>query len=187
MYSKIVFLLFVIGLVFACSSYDQKGKDTNDSIAVDSTNIFADDLTPATSVPDWAKELGLSEPQNMKLLADMSHLTSAGEPAEGFNSVTLVYSGNYDTAMNQARSIAKAAKLTPSKEYIALKKQAAHSGQHNMVKGIAYLNYDLSTRDIDFLIYVQVDEKGMLTVSVTDMKQMNLQLSKHVGIENRKK
>ena len=89
--------------------------------------------------------------------------------------------------MHQASRIAKAAKLPTSNKYKALKKQAERNGHGNRVKGIAYMNYDLSTRDIDFLIYVQVDEKGMLTVSATDMKQMNQQLRKHSGIVNRKK
>ena len=184
---KIVLLLFSIVLVIACSSIDQKGKVMNDSITADSAKVATDGHITGTSLPDWAKRLGLSEPKNMKLVPDMSHLTSAVMPGEGFNSVTLVYSGNYDTAMNQATRIAKAAKLPPSKEYKAFRKQAIHAGHVNMVKGIAYMNYDLSTRDTNFLIYVQVDEKGMLTVSATDMKQMNLQLSKNAGIVNRKK
>ena len=180
-------LLSVIVLTFACSSPDQKGKDMNDSTAADSVNAVTDHQTPATSLPDWAKKLGLSEPKHMQLVPGMSHLTSDMEPAEGFNSVTLVYSGNYDYAMNEASRIAQAAKLPLSKEYKALKLQADRTGHGNMLKGVAYMNYDLSTRDTDYLIYVQVDEKGILTVSATDMKQMNLQLRKHAGIENRKK
>lgn len=187
MNSKIVFLLLGMVLVFACSSHEQKGKDTNEAMAVDTAKLFTDDNTPATSLPDWAKKLGLIEPQNMQLVANMSHLTSVVEPAEGFNSITLVYSGNYETAIKQSSRIARSAKLPLSKEYKARKKQAERAGHGIMVKGIAYMNYDLSTRDIDYLIYVTVDDKGMLTISATDMKQMNLQLSKHAGVANRKK
>ena len=184
---KLLLLLPGIILIFACSSPEQKEQDTNDSIAADSSDVTTDDHTLATSLPDWAKELGLIEPKNMKLVNEMSHLTSVFEHSEGFNSVTLVYTGNYDTALVQARSIAQNAKLPLSKKYKALKKQATRAGHGENVKGIAYMNYDLSTRDIGYLIYVLVDEKGMLTISATDMKQMNQQLDRHSGIENRKK
>lgn len=189
MNNKNLLFLFIIMFLIACSAAEQKSAVPDDSIAMDSLKTeepLVDSLTHVASLPDWAKELGLSEPRNMQLVTGMSHVTSAVEPGEGFNSVTLVYSGNYDTAMNQAGRIAKAAKLPQSKKYKELMKQASHVGHGNKVKGITYMNYDLSTRDIDFLIYVQVDEKGTLTVSATDMKQMNRQLGKHAGIENRK-
>lgn len=173
-------------LIFACSSHEQKGKDKNDRIAVDSVKIITDTNTPAISLPVWAKELGLSVPQNMQLIAKKSHLTSVIEPSEGFNSITLVYSGNYETAMKQSSRIARGAKLPLSKEYKARKKLAKRAGHGNIVKGIAYMNYDLSTRDIDFLTYVTVDENGVLTISTTNMKQMNLQLSKHAEVTKRK-
>lgn len=185
----IKFLLFLPGIVllFACSSPEQKGKEINDSISIDSLKVTGNNHTPATSLPAWAKELGLTEPENMKLLPGMSHQTSVYENSEKFNSVTLVYTGNYDTAMVQAGNIARSAELPLSKKYKALKKQAVRAGRGDKVKGIAYMNYDLSTRDIDFLIYVLVDEKGMLTLSATDMKQMNQQLDRHSGIENRER
>jgi hypothetical protein len=189
MNSRFILLLFGFLLVGACSSHNRNGNNIESGIAEDSikASLTSDDKTPATSLPDWAKELGLIEPQNMELVADKSHLTSFDDPAEGFNSITLVYSGIYDTAMQQAFIIARAAKLRPSKEYIALWKQASHAKRGNLVKGIAYMNYDLLTRNNDFLIYVQVDEKGKLTLSATDMKQLNLLLGKHTGISNRKK
>jgi hypothetical protein len=187
MNSKMVYFLFGIALAFACSSPEHKGKDTNDSIGTDSVKTATDDHTPATTLPVWARKLGLREPKNMHLIKGMSHLTSAVEPREGFNSVTLVYSGNYDTAMNQARRIARAARLPQSKEYKSLSKLARRRSHANRIKGIAYMNYDFSTRDTDYLIYVKVDEKGMLKLSATDMKQLNLQLNKHKGIGNRKR
>lgn len=165
-------------LFCACSSLDQQGKEPNDSIATGSARIITDDHTPATRLPAWAKVLGLSEPKNMYLVKHSSHLTSAVDPREGFNSVTLVYTGAYENAMNQASHIAKAARLPKSKEYKALKRQARQAGHNYKAKGIAYMNYDLSTRDIKFLIYVRVDEKGKLTLSATDMKQMNYQLKR---------
>jgi hypothetical protein len=186
---KNVHLLFIVVIITACTAAERKVKVANDSIVADSSGkaiLKTDSITPATSLPDWAKALGLNEPRNMQLVPGMSQQTFAEEPSEGFNSVTLVYTGNYDTAMNQAARIAKIAKLPPSKEYKELKKQVTRAGHGNKLKGIAYMNYDLSTRDIDYLIYVQVDPKGMLTVSATDMKQMNKQLGKHMGIENRK-
>ena len=115
----------------------------------------------------------------MRLVKDLSHLTSAVEPTEGFNSVTLVYTGTYENAMKQASRIAKAARLPKSKEYKALKRHAKRSGHGYKAKGITFMNYDLSTRDINFLVYVRVDEQGKLTLSATDMKQMNYQLKRH--------
>jgi hypothetical protein len=171
----------------ACSSPDQKGQGKSDTLVSDSSSKFNNDFTPATSLPEWAKQLGLTEPRHMTLVAEKSHLTSAEEPDEAFNSVTLTYTGNYDTAMNQAALLAKAAKLPLSKDYLAMLKVAKKSGHSNRMKGVAYMNYDLSTRDIDFLIYVQVDDKGTLTLSATDMIQMNEQLKKHSGIANRMK
>jgi len=181
---QFLFLLSVMSLC-SCSSPDQKGQSKNDSIVSDTPGTFKDHVTPATSLPEWAKQLGLIEPVNLALVPEKSHLTSADVPDESFNSVTLTYTGNYDTAMNQAGRIARAAKLPLSKDYKAMRKQAERAGHGKRFKGIAYMNYDLSTRDIDFLVYVEVDEKGTLTLSATDMKQMNKQLSKHLGIAKR--
>jgi hypothetical protein len=184
---KIIQLFFLLSVIAfcTCSSPDQKGSGKNDTIVSDTSATFIDHLTPATELPEWAKQLGLVEPLNMELIPEKSHLTSAEEPDEAFNSVTMVYSGNYDTAMNQASRIAKIANLPLSKEYKASLRQAERAGRADRLKGIAYMNYDLSTRDIDFLIYVMVDDKGMLTLSATDMKQMNEQLNKHGGVANR--
>jgi hypothetical protein len=186
---KIKQLLFLLSLVsfYACSSYDNKGQGKNDSAVSDSSGILKDSVTRATSLPEWAKQLGLIEPLNMTLVPEKSHLTSASKPDEAFNSVTLVYTSNYDTAMNQACRIAKAANLPLSKDYKAMRKQAERAGRGSRLKGIAYMNYDLSTRDIDFLVYVSVDDKGMLTLSATDMKQLDGQLSKHAGVVTRVK
>ena len=190
MNSKILLCLFGIVISFACSPVEKKGKASDETISADSPGTGSpaiDSVILATLLPDWAKKIGLTEPQHMQQVKELSHVTSSEDPTEGFNSVTLVYAGNYDTAMNQATIIAKAAGLPLSKEYKELKKQATRAGHGNKIKGIAYMNYDLSTRDIDFLIYVKADEKGLLTISATDMKQMNKQLGKHAGIEKRKK
>jgi hypothetical protein len=186
MHPKNILLISGIVLFLACTSTDPKANDKDVNISADSLKVLTTEGSRAASLPNWAKDLGLTEPQNMHLIPQQSHLTSAFVPGEGFNSVTLVYSGDYDTAMRQARHIAKAAKLPQSKEYKALKKQAMKVGRGNRIKGIAYMNYDLLTRDTNFLIYVKVDDKGLLTISVTDMKQMNLQLLRHAGIEKRK-
>jgi hypothetical protein len=186
---KIIQLFFLLSVIafYACSSPDKKGSGKNDSIDSDTSGALTDHFTPATILPEWAKQLGLVEPLNMELIPEKSHLTSAEEPDEAFNSVTMVYTGNYDTAMNQATRMARIANLPLSKEYKASLRQAERAGRADRLKGIAYMNYDLSTRDIDFLVYIQVDDKGMLTLSATDMKQMNEQLNKHDGVVNRTK
>jgi hypothetical protein len=180
-------LLFLVCLasLCACSSLVQKSESTDDTIVSDTTALSGEDKTIADSLPQWAKQLGLTEPENLTLVREMSQQTSAENPGEAFNSVTLTYTGNYDTAMTEASRIAKAANLPLSKDFKALRKHANHAGSGSRTKGIAYMNYDLSTRNIDFLIYVVVDEKGTLTLSATDMRQMNEQLNKHSGIANR--
>jgi hypothetical protein len=180
----LLFLVFLASL-YACSSLVQKIEGSDDTIVSDTTALSVEDKTIADSLPQWAKQLGLTEPEKLTLVREMSHQTSADDPGEAFNSVTLTYTGNYDTAMTEASRIAKAANLPLSKDFKALRKHTEHSGPGGHTKGIAYMNYDLSTRNIDFLVYVVVDDKGTLTLSATDMRQMNEQLNKHSGIANR--
>ncbi|MFZ4705510.1 MAG: hypothetical protein ACOYMF_05825 [Bacteroidales bacterium] len=183
---QLLFLMSAIAFC-GCSSSGQKNQGKNDSVVSDSSRLYENSFTLAIELPEWAKQLGLVEPRNMVLIPGKSHMTSADEHDEAFNSVTLMYTGNYDTAMNQARFISQTAKLPLSKDYKAMRKQAEREGRGSRFKGIAYMNYDLSTRDIEFLVYVIVDDKGNLTISATDMKQMNEQLSKHEGVANRLK
>jgi len=131
-------------------------------------------VNPATSLPDWAKNLGLSEPVGLSLDTDYSQLTSFSNPEEGFNSILLVYIGDYKLAMNEASRIAKAAGIPLSKDY----KQAvelAKTYSSTPIKGVAYMNFDPFVSDADFNISITVDETGMLTISAVDVDQMKKQ------------
>jgi hypothetical protein len=131
-------------------------------------------VNPATSLPDWAKNLGLLEPAGLTLDTDYSQLTSVSNPEEGFNSILLVYYGDYELAMNEASRIARAAGIPLSKDY----KQAvelAKTYSTTPIKGVAYMNFDPFVSDADFNISITVDETGMLTISAVDVAQMKKQ------------
>jgi len=131
-------------------------------------------VNPATALPDWARKLGLSEPVGLILDPDYSQLTSVKNADEGFNSVLLVYSGDYNTAMREAESLAKAAKIPLSKDY----KQAvelAKTYSSTPIRGVAYMNFDPFVSDAEFNISITVDETGMLTISAVNVLQMQKQ------------
>ena len=131
-------------------------------------------VNPATTLPDWARQLGLIEPLGLTLDADYSQLTSVKNADEGFNSILLVYTGDYNTAMNEAKRLANAANIPLSRDY----KQAvelAKTYSSAPIKGIAYMNFDPFVSDADFNISITVDETGMLTISAVDVQQMQKQ------------
>ncbi len=132
---------------------------------------------PASGLPTWARELGLTEPAGLMLDPDYSQMTSADNPSEGFNSIMLVYSGSYQTAMAEAERIAKTAGIPISKDY----EQAIELSQtysSTPIKGIAYMNFDPFISDNDVNISITVDEEGMLTISAVDIRQMKRQVSR---------
>lgn len=132
---------------------------------------------PASGLPAWARELGLIEPMGLILDPDYSQMTSANNPAEGFNSIMLVYSGSYQTAMAEAERIAKAARIPISKDYEqAIELSKTYSS--TPIKGIAYMNFDPFISDNDVNISITVDEEGMLTISAVDIRQMKRQVSR---------
>ncbi|HOI33308.1 MAG: hypothetical protein PHG67_09500 [Bacteroidales bacterium] len=134
-------------------------------------------INPATSLPGWALALGLSEPHGLLLDKDFSQLTSINNPEEGFNSVLLVYNGDYEKAMAEASRIASQAGIPLSKDY----KQAvelAKTYNTTPLKGVAYMNFDPFVSDADFNISVTVDETGMLTISAVDVAQMRKQFER---------
>lgn len=131
-------------------------------------------MNPATSLPQWAQQLNLTEPAGMKLDPDYSQMTRVENPEEGFNSVMLVYLGDYNLAMKEAARIAKIAGIPLGKDYL----QAVElSKQYDTepIKGVAYMNFDPFIEDKDFNISITVDESGMLTISAVDVTQMKRQ------------
>ncbi|MBZ0244288.1 MAG: hypothetical protein K8F24_13805 [Bacteroidales bacterium] len=131
-------------------------------------------VNPATSLPAWARQLGLSEPVGLTLDPDYSQLTSVKNADEGFNSILLVYYGDYHTAMNEAKRLAAEAEIPLSKDY----KQAvelAKTYSSTPIRGIAYMNFDPFVSDADFNVSITVDETGMLTISAVNVRQMQEQ------------
>lgn len=134
-------------------------------------------VNPATALPEWAKQLGLTEPEGLLVDPDYSQLTSVNNPDEGFNSVLLVYTGDYSTSMREAQRIAKRANIPLSKDYLQAV-ELAKTYSSEPIKGIAYMNFDPFVSDATFNISITVDETGMLTISAVDVNQMKRQFDK---------
>jgi hypothetical protein len=135
-------------------------------------------------IPDWVIKLGISEPEGMKYDQDFSNYTSVDSPSEGFNSVSLVYTGDYDQAVKAAAQIAANAKLVPGGNFKA-KGSPAGNLTRNTSKVVTYLNYSLGNTDQDFLISLQVEPSGKLFIEVTDNKQLNKCLMAYEPLNNR--
>lgn len=131
-------------------------------------------FNPATSLPQWAQQLNLTEPTDMKLDPDYSQLTTVEDPDEGFNSVLLVYVGSYELAMKEAARIAKIANIPLGKDYMQAV-ELSKTYNTDPIKGVAYMNFDPFIKDSDFNISITVDETGMLTISAVDVMQMKKQ------------
>lgn len=130
-------------------------------------------------LPDWAKSLGLTEP--MGLNVNMAEYKQTTMQNEGYDSVILVYDGDYETSLLQAQQIATLANIPVSPEFKAAqgslntmtdeeKIQMNISG--DMLKWIVYANYSLLDTKIDYLITISVDETGRLTIEAINYKQM---------------
>ncbi len=133
-------------------------------------------VNPATTLPEWAKQLGLTEPEGMQVDPDYSQLTSVNNPDEGFNSVLMVYNGDYTTSMREAQKIAKRANIPLSKDYVQAV-ELAKTYSSEPIKGIAYMNFDPFVSDATYNISITVDETGMLTISAVDVNQMKRQFN----------
>ena len=135
-------------------------------------------------MPEWVRELGIDEPKNMKFDQVFSNYTSVDDPTEGFNSVSLVYSGTYDMAVEQASRIAVKANLSDGKQFrtkgspVKIKEPEANSV-------VRYTNYTLRNTDKDFLISVEVEPSGRLTIMATNNKQLNECLLAYEPLNNR--
>ncbi|MDZ7741818.1 MAG: hypothetical protein U5Q03_08745 [Bacteroidota bacterium] len=139
-------------------------------------------LNPATHLPAWAKELGLIEPGNMILDNDFSKKTSVDNEAEGFNSIKLVFEGDYNTALNQARLIAENAGIPMSKEYARAYEMAEkYPSAGEQIKGISFMNYELGDKNVEYKISISVDEKGKLTMIAVNGNQRKAYLQKIKG------
>lgn len=135
-------------------------------------------MNPARRLPDWAHKLGLIEPQGLRVDRDISQTTSENNPAEGYNSVLLIYYPNYETAMQQAAIIAEKADIPMSKDYVMAKQMEKEIGEV-ILRGIAYMNFELGSDDLpQYTIAITVDENGVLAISANDAYKMNEQLNR---------
>lgn len=135
-------------------------------------------INPATKLPPWAEKLGLSEPKGLTLDPDFSKKTSLNDPDGGFNSIRLVYRGDYGKAIKQARIIAEKANIPLSKEYAEAYEMAKkYPSAGNEIKGISFMNYDLSSHDIRYKISITVNAEGILTISAVDEEQRKVYLN----------
>jgi hypothetical protein len=133
---------------------------------------------PATGLPQWAKDLGLTEPQGMVLDKDFSQITSEDNEIEGYNSVTLVYKGRYEQAMKQADIIARKAHIPMTKESKNAREMEKKYGEVIM-KGAIYMNFELGGENNPrYNIAITVDENGTLTISATDTQKLEELMSK---------
>jgi len=135
-------------------------------------------------IPDWVTNLGISEPEGMKFDEVLSHYTFVNDPTERFNSVSLVFIGDFDNALNQATKLAAKANLTPRRNFIAKGSPAKKNTDKNNQE-ISFMNYDLGNMDQNFLISLQVEPSGSLTIMVTDKKQLDKCLLAYEPLNNR--
>lgn len=129
------------------------------------------------SLPAWATNLGLRVPQGLTFRRAQSKQTTVND--RGYDSVVLVYQGDYDTALAEAQSIASGAHLFLSPEVLAAQ-QLLQSGTvlsgvdlSALSKGTVYTNHGLMDTKIDYLISLSVDADGLLTLEATNYQQMN--------------
>jgi len=141
-------------------------------------------LHKAYELPGWAHSLGLIEPSGMLLDSTLSQETSVDREGEGFNSVTLVYISSADTARMWADSIAKMANLIEVNDYLVRSRKAS-SIKAKEANGVKYLNYDLKPGDKEYLVSVEADEEGLLTITATNMQQLNEKLSGYRSLKVR--
>jgi len=133
-----------------------------------------------TGLPDWAKELGLTEPKGLELDQDLSSATSADSPNGSINSVTLVYTGDYETSMKEAEKIATTANIPLNKEFEMAKElqenlPEALRGSVDLedIKGVVYTNYEMTTlNEVEYPISINVEEDGTLTISTYNQTQL---------------
>jgi hypothetical protein len=136
----------------------------------------ASNLNPTTKLPLWATRLGLTEPKGMSIDIDYSQSTSESNPDDGYNSVLLVYRGEYNQAMNQARMIASMANIPMSKDFKDAQVLASEYGIESL-KGMAYMNFELGAAELPpYTLSITVDEDGTLTISATDTQKLAAQL-----------
>ncbi|MCD4772348.1 MAG: hypothetical protein K8R41_03065 [Bacteroidales bacterium] len=132
-------------------------------------------INPASELPLWAKNLGLCEPNGLILDKDFSKETSVNDPFQAYNSIKLVYTGDYDIAIEQAKIIASKANIPLSKQYQqAFKFKEKYGKEIEGISGIVFMNYEFGDKNIEYKISISVNQKGELTINAVNMDQRNV-------------
>jgi hypothetical protein len=115
----------------------------------------------------------------MAIDSDYSQITSERNPDEGYNSVLMVYKGSYANAMKQAAIIAARARIPMTPEYKTINEMNKQSNGEDIIRGVAYMNFEPGApNQPKYAIAITVNDKGVLTISATDSRQMEEQLQK---------
>jgi hypothetical protein len=130
-----------------------------------------------SEIPIWLSDLGFSSPIGLKYVEDKSFITEESDERYGYNSVFLIYNGNYSTAMKEALRIARDAEI-PLSESCQKAKDIADQLGHAIegVKGVTYMNYKFGDRNFSkkYKISISVDESGNLKIRVVDEETKNI-------------
>lgn len=146
-------------------------KDSLEDQFASLQKIFDKKSIASYTLPLWAKRLGMSYPKHMTLNTSLSKSTITDEQT----SRILVYTGDYDIALQQAKLIAQKAKLHVSKDF-AQAQVLAKIGNVEYIsgldigglsKGIVYLNHELLDTKVENILSVSVDQYGTLTIETT--------------------
>lgn len=130
-------------------------------------NVFTTKSIVSYTLPLWAKKLGMTYPKGMQLEKSLCKKTSS--------SLTLVYTGNYTIALQQAEIIAKKANLYVSKNFQQAQ-ALAKIGDIDYISGldvgalakwIVYVNHELLDTNMDNFLSVSVDQDWVLTIEAT--------------------
>lgn len=151
-----------------------------EEISSDVKSIKSDKIK---SLPQWAKDLGLIEPEGMKFDKSASKVTSADEAIEKVNSLVFCYDGEYKHAKIEAEKIAKRANVPISKEIELARELAEKLGtDQGLIMGITYTNYVPFMGGVsEYLISIIVEESGRLTITASNLKQVGEWIQKISG------
>ena len=119
-------------------------------------------------LPRWAKNLGLSEPKGMELDQPNSYETSIDNPNETFDSIDLVYRGDFETAKSEAARIAEEANM-PMMKLFGMLVDYEDLVQYGNGIGDAY------SEDLEYTIIIEAsieDGEGRLEINALNQKQM---------------
>lgn len=142
---------------------------------------------PELEIPDWAKPLGLTFPENMKFISGKSSRSSYANSGQSVNSINYVFEGTYEQAMKEAERIAKIMNVPMDENFKnakiqqnKMKEDLLKSGQPlpphiPEMKGAIYSNYISNPdkmKNVDYRKSVIAEEGGRLIIILIDNQQI---------------